>query len=212
MTGVFSHLCVSDEMRAESEAFTRGQVSAFKRVLGEIKKINAGNIKTHLQSSYGLLNYPDIECDYVRAGIALYGVHSSEDTVRHDVCLLPVLKLKAKIVQIKEIGIGETVGYGRRYTAKESVKIATVSIGYADGIPRSFSGNVAVNGIAAPVAGRICMDQMSVDVTDIPDVKVGDIVTLIGDGITAETVAKNKGTITNELLSRMGKRLETVIK
>ena len=212
VTGVFSHLCVSDEMRAESEAFTRGQVSAFKRVLGEIKKINAGNIKTHLQSSYGLLNYPDIECDYVRAGIALYGVHSSEDTVRHDVCLLPVLKLKAKIVQIKEIGIGETVGYGRRYTAKESVKIATVSIGYADGIPRSFSGNVAVNGIAAPVAGRICMDQMSVDVTDIPDAKVGDIVTLIGDGITAETVAKNKGTITNELLSRMGKRLETVIK
>ncbi|MBQ4040041.1 MAG: serine racemase VanT catalytic subunit [Oscillospiraceae bacterium] len=213
VTGVFSHLCVADEMSAESEAFTRGQVSAFKRVLGEIKKINAGNIKTHLQSSYGLLNYPDIECDYVRAGIALYGVHSSEqDAVRHDVSLMPVMKLKAKIVQIKEIGIGETVGYGRCYTAKESVKIATVSIGYADGIPRSFSGNVAVNGIAAPVAGRICMDQMSVDVTDIPDVKVGDTVTLIGDGITAETVAENTGTITNELLSRMGKRLETVIK
>ena len=82
------------------------------------------------------------------------------------------LSCTSKIVQIKEIGIGETVGYGRRYTAKESVKIATVSIGYADGVPRSFSGNVAVNGIAAPVAGRICMDQMSVDVTDIPDVKV----------------------------------------
>ncbi|MBQ8831281.1 MAG: serine racemase VanT catalytic subunit [Oscillospiraceae bacterium] len=213
VTGVFSHLCVSDESSVESDSFTRGQISAFKRVVGEIKKNNATDIKTHLQSSYGLLNYPDIECDYVRAGIALYGVYSSEhDMPRHEADILPVLKLKAKVVQLKSLASGETAGYGRCYRAEKPVTIADVSIGYADGVPRNFCGDVMINGKAAPVVGRICMDQLSVDVTDIPDASVGDTVTLIGDGVTAEMMAENTATITNELLSRMGKRLETVIK
>lgn len=210
VTGVFSHLCSADERNEESVEFTEGQIKAFKRVCGEVKKSAEPNIKMHLQSSYGLLNYPDIECSCVRAGIALYGVRSGlHDEVKSEISLMPVMSLKSRVVQVKNIDEGETVGYGRCFSAVRKAKTATVSIGYADGVPRNFSGNVVINGKSVPVAGRICMDQLSVDVTDVPDVKVGDTVTLIGDGLTAEMMAENTGTITNELLSRMGKRLET---
>lgn len=214
VTGVFSHLCVADMTDADSVAFTKIQRECFEKITDALSKNGIKIPKKHLLSSYGLLNYSETESDYARVGIALYGVYSSpDDRVKCDIDLRPVLKLKGRIVQMKSVSEGDTVGYGRQFKASEDTKIATVSIGYADGVPRALSsrGSVMINGEKAPIAGRICMDQMSVDVTDILNVAVGDTVTIIGDGISAESVAEQCGTITNELFSRLGKRLETVI-
>lgn len=174
--------------------------------------------KAHIQSSYGLLNYPELECDYIRVGVALYGVLSStNDKAKLELDLRPVLSLKAKVVLIRKIKQGESVGYSRAFTATRDSLIAILPIGYADGFPRNLScGNsyALIGGRQAPIVGKICMDQLAVDVTDIPNVKTGSIATLIGkDGkeeITAPMVAESAESITNELLSRMGHRLNII--
>ena len=127
------------------------------------------------------------------------------------------LSLKSKIIMLREIKKGDSVGYGRTFVADRDSLIAMLPIGYADGLPRSLScgGNyVLINGKRAPFAGRICMDQLAVDVTDIKGVAIGDVATIIGrDGdeeITTPEVADNSGSISNELLSRMGGRLGIV--
>ena len=119
---------------------------------------------------------------------------------------------------MKEVYPGENVGYGFAYVAKDNRKIAVLAIGYADGLPRALScggGRVLIHGKSAPIIGRICMDQTIVDVSDIADVEAGEIATVIGksgdEEITAYEVAKNAGTITNEILSRLGGRLERVV-
>jgi len=175
--------------------------------------------KIHIQSSYGFWNYPELKCSYVRSGVALYGVLSApNDQIRLHLDLRPVLSLKSRVVLLRNVKKGECVGYGRAFIAGRDSVIAILSIGYADGLPRSLScarGEVLVRGQRAPIAGRICMDQLAVDVTDIPNISVGDTATLIGrDGneeLTAPVVANGSGSITNELLSRMGARLGNVI-
>lgn len=216
--GIYTHLCVSDSLKESDMTFSRLQIERFYKTVEEIKKLGYNSFKLHIQSSYGVLNYPLLDCDYARIGIALYGVLSTvgdETTVSVD--LKPVLSVRARIVMIKNIGDNETVGYGQQFVAYKPMSIAVVSIGYADGIPRNLteSGSIVlVKSKKAPIIGRICMDQMIIDVTDIPDVLPNDIVTIIGsDGkeqISCEEVAKKSGTITNELLSRLGSRLEHV--
>ncbi len=174
----------------------------------------------HIQSSYGLLNYPELTCDYVRVGIAMYGVLTSlNDETKLKPDLRPVLALKARVVLLRKIRKGESVGYNRTFTANRDSMIAILPIGYADGFPRNLSYGkhyVFICGQKAPIIGRICMDQLVVDVTDVQKVKIGDTATLIGkDGdeeITAPMVAENSESITNELLSRMGQRLRIVYK
>lgn len=215
--GLFTHLCAADGMEKDDIAFTRKQIERFQKVIFHLKLSGYSVGKIHIQSSYGILNYPDLKCDYVRAGIIMYGVHSEKDMdTRFKLDLKPVLSVKARITSIKEIQAGETVGYGQRFIAEKSIYIASVSIGYADGYPRSLSetgAKVMVNGKYAEVIGRICMDQMMICIADIEGVKVGDIVTLIGEDslISAEVVADWAGTITNELLSRLGARLDRVV-
>ena len=173
--------------------------------------------KTHIQSSYGVLNYPELRCDYARIGIAMYGVLSNLDSVKTPVDLRPVLTVKSKVISIRQIKAGEAVGYGRAYVATKDACVAVVAIGYADGIPRELScgkGVVLVHGEEAQIIGRICMDQMMIDITGIRRVQIGDVVTVIGsdmeEDISAEKVAIESDTITNELLSRLGERLERV--
>lgn len=211
--GIFSHLCVSDSMKEDDIKFTKAQIDKFfyaTRHL-EARGINVG--KKHIQASYGIINYQDLKCDYVRPGIIMYGVHSGE--IMNPINLKPVLKLKARIASVKEIGEEEYVSYGRTYKATEKRKIATITIGYADGYPRSLSSKgakVLINGKYATIIGRICMDQCIADVTDIENVKQGDEVTLIGEEkeISAENVANLAGTIANELLCRLGPRIKIV--
>lgn len=217
--GIFTHLCVADEKTVEKKAFTLRQAEAFQRVICNLndRGLNCG--KTHLLSSYGLLRYPELAGDYARVGIALYGVLSNRrDLDDCPIALRPVLSLKARIALTKDLHTGEGAGYGLEYVAESDKKIAVLSIGYADGIPRALScnhGKVLINGYEAPIIGRICMDQMIVDITDLPDVKSSDIAVIIGKSgqyeITAYDLAEASGTITNELLSRLGSRLNRMI-
>lgn len=218
--GIFTHLCCADSSDPEDVAFTWQQITRFYSHIDELKDSGITVPKQHIQSSYGLLNYPELECDYVRAGIALYGVLSSpkdETVLKTD--LRPVLSLKAKVVLIRFVCKGESIGYGRSFRAERDSRIAVLPIGYADGMPRNLSNEksaVMIRGKYAPIVGRICMDQLAVDITDIENVSVGDVATLISSdaesGLSAPDVADHSGTISNELLSRMGARLPVITK
>lgn len=217
-TGIFSHLCVSDGLTAAEEEYTREQIQRFGMVTEYLCKKGIRGFKCHIQGSYGLLNYPEYSYDLSRPGIALYGcLSSADDRVRAAVSLKPVLSLKARVASIKELPAGESAGYGLTYTADSTRRIAIVSAGYADGIPRSLSncGAVLVRGRKVPVIGRICMDQLTLDVTDVPEIPPGDEVVFIGSSgkyrLTAEDMAEKAGTITNEILSRLGSRLHRVV-
>ncbi len=215
VTGMFSHMSVSDSREEGDIAFSYSQQEHFLTLIESLKERGIAVPKLHLQSSYGLMNYPDLRYGYARIGIALYGVYSTIPGKGQGLFnLRPVLALKSRVVLLKSIGEGESVGYGRAYQSEKETKLAVVSIGYADGYPRSLSGGnceVLIRGYRAPIVGRICMDQLMVDVTGLPQVERGDTVTLIGrDGkeeIRAEELAQKAGTISNELLSRLGGRL-----
>lgn len=219
VSGIYTHLCAADRLEKEDICFTNMQIEHFYKVIAQIKKKGIMIPKIHIQSSYGLLNYPELKCDYVRAGISLYGVLSApDDRTKLQPDLRPVLSLKSKVILIRKINKGDSVGYSRSFITDRDSLIAILPVGYADGYPRNLScgkSYVLINGHKAPVVGKICMDQLTVDVTDIPDVKTGMTATLIGrDGkeeLAAPMVAGNSESITNELLSRMGRRLKIVI-
>lgn len=216
VTGTFSHLAAADSQEPSDVAFTRTQIERFDRAVRRVRAAGFDPGRLHLQSSSGILNYPELRCDLARPGIALYGLLPRERDKRNArLELRPVLSLKASVTRVNEIRAGESVGYGRRFVAPRDSRIATVSIGYADGISRALSdrgGCVLIRGRRAVIIGSICMDQLSADVTDIGDVRPGDTVTLIGqDGderITAEEVAGWAGTIANEVVSTLGPRVE----
>ena len=218
--GMFTHLCCSDSRQPDDIAFTKEQIDSFYGMADALRDSGIILPKLHIQSSYGLLNYPDLACDYVRAGIALYGVLSSpdDDTVlKPD--LRPVLSLKSRVVLIRKVEAGESVGYGRSFTAGRDTRIAILSIGYSDGFPGNLSegkGSVLINQYVLPVVGRICMDQLAVDITDTEGVSVGDIATLAGaegyDELSVPAVADCSGSISNELLCRMGARLPVIVR
>lgn len=217
--GIFTHLGADETKDPAERAFTKRQGEAFYGVLEKLEKQGVSGLKTHLLASYGLLNYPELGGDYVRVGIALYGLLSDKEAGENcPVKLYPVLSLKARIAVVKDLYLGESAGYGLDHKAGEDKKIAVLAIGYADGLPRSLSegrGRVLIRGQSAPVIGRICMDQTIVDVTGIPGVRAGESAVVIGrsggEEITAYEIAKEAGTITNEVLSRLGKRLVRVM-
>lgn len=217
--GMFTHLCVADSLKTDDVAFTRKQIKEFYAVTDRLKHLGYYPGKLHIQSSYGLLNYPELECDYVRMGIAMYGVLSSkQDQTVVQLPLKPVLSVRSCIVMTKEVRKGESVGYGREFIAEKDIRIAVVAIGYADGISRRLScgsGTVLVHGKKASIIGRVCMDQMMLDITEIPEAKAEDEVVIIGtDGkeqILTEDVAALTNTISNEVLSRLGSRLPRVV-
>lgn len=216
--GIYTHLCVSDSLEEEDIRFTNMQISGFYELLEKLKEKHIELPKTHIQSSYGLLNYPELKCDYVRAGVLLYGVLSSpNDKTKLHLDLRPVLSLKSRVVLLRVIHKGESVGYGRAFIAHRDSLIAIFPIGYADGFPRNLScqkSYVLINRHHAPVVGKICMDQLAVDVTNIPDITIGTAATLIGKDenaeITAPVVADNSESITNELLCRLGRRVKVI--
>ncbi|CAE6477877.1 unnamed protein product, partial [Rhizoctonia solani] len=214
VTGTYSHFAEADSLDPSDVAFSRLQIDRFRRAVALVWGAGLDPGRLHLQSSYGILNFPDLEMDLARPGIALYGLLSSEnDATRTKLDLRPVLALKASVSRVHPVKAGESVGYGRSFTAESDTMIATVAIGYADGIPRELSergGSVLIRGRRAPIVGRICMDQLTVDVSGIPGVRQGDTATIIGeDGeerITAGEMAARTGTITNEIVCALGMR------
>lgn len=216
--GMFSHLCVSDSLVEDDIAYTHEQITRFFRLVNHLQGEGLDTGKIHLQASFGIVNYSDLPCDYARPGLVLYGVLNGEGTgyeKRPDV--RPALSLHARIGAVKEIKAGDSVSYGRTFKATTDMKIAAVTIGYADGVPRKLSGSggwVLVHGYRAPVLGRVCMDQMMIDVSNIPDVESGDKVTLIGtDGaeqISCELFSEWCDTIPNEILTQLGVRVSRI--
>ena len=212
--GTFSHLSVADSLSKADVAFTREQSRRFFAAIEALRGRDCDPGLVHLQASYGILNHPAVPCDFARAGIALYGVTSDSQPTARTADLWPVLSLRARVASVRTLAPGESAGYGRAFTARRPTKLAAVAIGYADGLPRDLperGGEVLLHGHRAPAVGRLCMDQMLVDATDVPDVRPGDVATLIGrDGaaqISAVDLAMQCGVLTNELLSRLGGRL-----
>lgn len=214
--GMFTHLCADDTDKPQDRAFTAAQARAFELVVRQLHERGIRPPKIHLLGSYGLLNYPFLGGDYARVGMALYGVLSTgEDTRRWGAQLRPVLSLHARLPTLRTLYPGEHAGYGLDFTAQRETRMAALTIGYADGLPRALGsgvGSVLIHGRRAPILGRICMDQTLVDVTEIPEARAGDTAVLLGasgqEVISACDVARQAGTIANEILSRLGPRLE----
>lgn len=212
--GVFTHLAADESTQEEEQVFTKRQAKRLEEVLEILEQRGVRRPKVHLQASGGVLNYPELAGDYARVGIALYGVlGTAQDTRRWADSLRPVLSFKCRVASIKEIYAGESVGYGLDCTAEDTLRIAVLTVGYADGLPRALSdakGAVLIRGKRAPIIGKICMDQTIVDVSGIEHVKPGDVAVVIGrsgeEEITVCDIAGWAGTIANEILSRLGKR------
>lgn len=218
ITGTFTHFASSDSLQAEDIAYTLNQNSLFRQLIYKLKNIGINPGKLHTQSSSAILNYSMFEYDYVRPGMLLLGIPSGEIVKDGRFTgLKPVLQLKTKVTLVKEIAKGCSVSYGRNYKATKPSIIASLSIGYGDGYPRILSNKhmkVLVRGQFAEIAGNICMDQMMIDVTHIPDVKEGDTVTLIGsDGdffISINEIAEKAHTINNEIAVNINSRVERI--
>ena len=217
VTGVFSHLCVSDSLEEAHAAYTKAQLARFARAVAWMDRAGYPPGQTHIQASYGIWNLPPQPWSMARAGIALYGVTSAGEATRNRLDLRPVLSLRARVTSVRTLAPGEGAGYGLAFRAQRETRLAAVSMGYADGLPRCLAGQggqVLLHGVRCPMAGRVCMDQLLADVTAVPQTAPGDVVTLIGadsgQTIRAEEVARQCGTITNELLSRLGPRLPCV--
>lgn len=218
--GIFSHLCISDSDDSRGIEFSKAQGKAFFQLVDALKEKGFECPKKHLAASGGVLNYPEFAGDYARVGIILYGVKSTREALDcSEAVFRPVLSLRARVASVRELAAGESAGYGLAFVAKRPTKLATITIGYADGLPRVLSGGrgtVLIRGRRAPIAGRVCMDQTLVDVTGIPDVQTKDVAVLIGRSgsqvITAYEVAEAAGTITNEIFTSLGSRLTRMVK
>lgn len=225
ITGLYSHLCVADGTSPMDVQFTLMQFQRFDTIVDALHQKGIDGFSTHIQGSYGFLNYPEYHYDYIRPGIVLYGCKSlPDDQPRLELSLRPVLSLKARLSSVRTLLPGESAGYGLTFTAQKPLLIGTASIGYADGIPRSLSGKgyALIRGKRAPFIGRICMDQLLLDVTDIPDASPMDEVVLIGSSVFSDSISEFKNeicveelalqgqTISNEILSCLGERLERV--
>lgn len=214
--GIFTHFSRADEADKE---LTKKQFRMFSDFVNRVEKELGITIPVkHCANSAGIIDHPMTNMDVVRAGIALYGLYPSEEVSRETVKLKPALSLYSTIVYIKEIGSGESVSYGGTFKANRPMRIATIPIGYGDGYPRNLSGkgHVLICGKKAPILGRVCMDQFMVDVTDIPEAKEGDRVTLIGkegkEQISVEMLSAISGRFPYELVCDLGKRIPRVFK
>jgi len=215
--GIATHLSSSDSKDKNDISFTNNQMEKFSELVQKLKDKGYNIGKQHAQASYGIYNYPEINLDFARPGIFLYGAYSRNDDAKITGGLRPVLALKALIAQVRWIKAGECVSYGRTYTAKEQIKLATVNIGYADGIPRQMSSNggyCIVGGVKVPIIGIITMDMLMLDVTNAENVKAGDIATLIGkdknEEILCSDLAEAAGTITYDILAGLSSRLPRI--
>ena len=205
LEGVFSHFADAD---SADKTFTLKQLEIFKNVTAKIgAKIN------HIAESAAILEIPEAHLNMVRAGIITYGLYPSAE-VKHTIELQPVMKLKARVVFVKKISAGTSIGYGREFISARNSVIATLPLGYADGYIRAYKNfHVEIRGQLAPIAGRVCMDQVMVDVTDIDGVKIGDEVILFGsDLISIDDAARHLQTINYEVTCLVSGRVPRIFK
>ena len=216
LEGVFTHFATADEKDLGS---TQTQMDRFVSFTERVEKELGYRIPfRHASNSAGIIRLREANLDLVRAGITLYGLWPSDDVPRTPVPLLPVMSLRSHIVYIKTVPAGTPVSYGGTYVTRQEERLATVPTGYGDGYPRSLSnkGYVLINGKKAPIRGRVCMDQMMVDVSNIPEAREGDPVTLIGsDGslrISMEELGDLSGRFNYELACNISPRVPRLFK
>lgn len=208
VTGIYSHLAAADSFAKLDIDFTNKQINNFDNLILNLRYLNINIGSTHLLASYGILNYKNLNYDYVRIGILLYGL-LSDNKQKFNITLKPVMTLKSKVVLINDISANERISYGNIYTSNRNIRTATVSIGYADGLLRSLSNTnyqVLINGCLCPIIGLICMDQLIVDISNCLDVMLFDDVIIFNDEILASDMATKANTITNEVLSSLNIR------
>lgn len=211
VTGAFQHFSAADSLAEDDRRYTEGQYALFRRVVERLEE--AGPLETvHCSNSAGLTAHPDWSCDMVRAGVILYGQDPSSQVTFPG--LRPVMALKTVVSQVKDLAPGDCVGYGRTYRADRRLRAATVCGGYADGYPRCLSnrGVAAIHGKPAPVIGRVSMDQITLDVSAIPETAAGDVATLLGaaPADSFAQAAEKAGTISYELLCAVDRRVPRV--
>lgn len=212
MAGIMSHLAVADE---PERTLTGEQYDAFASVVEVVEKAGFEPRYRHIANSAGICSRPAAGCNLVRPGIALYGGLTGGPFAM-PLAQRPVMRLVSQVAQLKDVPAGAGVSYGHRFIAQRPSRIAAIPVGYADGYNRLLTnrGEVLIGGRRAPVAGTVCMDWTLVDVTDLPDVRVGDQVTLLGrdgdDCVTAEEWADRVGSITYEVFCNISRRVPRV--
>lgn len=203
--GIYTHFSSSDS----SKSYTDEQISKFDEVLKTLENNNISIKYKHACNTAGIINFKNAHYNLVRPGIAIYGYYPDE-SLKNKIELKPSAKLVSKVSFIKTVDEGTYISYNRTYKTEANARIATIPIGYADGIRRSLSnkGKVLIKGKIAPIVGNVCMDSFMVDVTNIPDVKIGDEVVLFDNkNVKLEDIANMSDTINYEILSQISTRV-----
>ena len=211
MEGIFTHFARADE---KDKTGAHKQLELFQKMIAMCKEEGVIFHHAHCSNSAGIIDLPEANMDIVRAGITLYGLWPSDEVQKDRLPMHPLMELKSHVSYVKTLPAGREISYGGTYTTTRETKVATIPVGYGDGYPRSLSnkGYVLIHGQKAPIIGRVCMDQLMLDVTDVPEeVKPGDVVTMFGtDGgetITADELAALYGTIGYEIICGISKRV-----
>ncbi len=213
--GIFTHFARADEADKTS---AKEQLALFEKMISMLEERGVEIPIKHCSNSAGIVELKEANMDMVRAGITLYGLWPSEEVRRDIIDLKPALSLITHVAYVKDLEAGRAISYGGTYVTKRPSRIATIPVGYADGYARGLSnkGAVLIHGKRAPICGRVCMDQFMVDVTDIPEVKMGDEVILIGSAgeetITMEEVGELSGRFNYEFVCNLGKRIPRVFR
>ena len=211
--GMFSHMATAD---AYDKTYSHMQEEKYNAFYQALNRAGISFPFRTFANSASIMELPSVYFDACRPGIILYGCYPSDEVDKNQLSIRPVMSVKANIVHLKDVPSGFSVSYGRRFISERPSKIATIALGYADGYPRpySLSAKVIVGGRFAPIAGNICMDQCMIDVTDVPGVKVGDEVIIMGsDGkntILADDIARATGTINYEICCAFGQRIPKI--
>lgn len=207
--GIFTHFAVADSTLADDVSFTHAQYARMCAAVDELSDRGVTFETVHCCNSAGTFAYPEFHRDAVRPGIILYGENPSAEVTLPG--LRSAMRLKCCVSMVKELPAGRCISYGRTFESSRPMRVATLTVGYADGYPRAMSnrGIVEICGKPARVLGRVCMDQMMVDVTDIPEAAAGDASTVFGGDVSdsVETLAHTAGTIPYEILCSIGRRV-----
>jgi len=212
---LMSHLaCADDPYSKEFASFTQQQLQYLTELRGELVTASKQDVECSMAASAGILQWPDTHLDYVRPGVMLYGSSPMAGETGEELGLQPVMTLRSRLITIRDLKAGESIGYGATYVCDRDTRMGTVSIGYGDGYPRSAINGTPVlvqtasGSVRTRMIGRVSMDMITIDLTGIDDAQIDDEVTLWGEGLCADEVARAAGTISYELFCKVTPRVE----
>ena len=209
-TGIFSHFSSSDDQSKGAEPYTKLQLDRFNKILSYLSERGINPGLRHIANSGAIGKYKNTAFDAVRCGALMYGYNTALDA---KLPVKPIMKWEVAISTVRTLEFGDAVSYSRKFVAPDLMKIATLCVGYADGLPRSLSnkGYVIIKGVKCPIVGNICMDQMMVDVSAVTEeIRMGELATIIGPGQTADDLAEEAGTCMHDILASLASRVARI--